>query len=144
MGSSDVKHSEYVPQNPSKQIFVNLVNDPDLIAIDVQSALQSKGFQVDLSTGETQKSQLILSGNKVTSYSNVSESQAPFELSISYWRGGYPYRINWRALLRDRTTNQLIGTYKYNFNAAYQSLGWSNEKLLNDMIEELVIPAFDK
>ena len=137
-----VKHSGRVPTNEPKDIFVNLSNDPDLVALDVQAALQARGFRVALSTGEAKKSQAVISGNTITTYDQVSESKFRYELIISYIRGGYPYLIKWRAVLRDRTENKVLGTYKYDFNAAYQSLGWSNEKIIEDMIETLVVRSF--
>lgn len=124
----------------SRHVFVNMASDPDLISLDVQTALEAEGLKIDLSSGESEMSQTVIGENTLTTHRRVSESQAPYELIVSYNRGGYPYRIIWRTMLRDRTTKKVIATYKYDFNAAYQSFGWSNEKILQDMISTLVTP----
>lgn len=124
----------------SRHVFVNMTSDPDLIVLDVQAALEAEGLVVDLSAGESEMSQTIIGKGTLTTHKHVSESQAPYELIISYRRGGSPFRIAWRAVLRDRVNKQVVGTYKYDFNAAYQSFGWSNEKIIEDMVGNLVIP----
>lgn len=124
----------------SRHVFLNMANDPDLMALDLQTALEAQGLQVDISTGESEMSQTIVSDTTLTTHKRVSESQAPYELVVSYSRGGYPYRIAWRTFLRDRTTKKVIGTYKYDFNAAVQSFGWGNDKIIQDMIATLVTP----
>lgn len=122
----------------SNHVYVNMASDPDLVALDIQKALEAEWLQIDLSTGEDEISQTIIGKKTLTTYKQVSAYQAPYELIISYSRGGYPYRIIWRTVLRDRANNKVIGTYKYDFNAAYQSLGWSNDKIIKEMINNLM------
>jgi len=82
-----------VPPPVSNYVFVNMSSDPDLVSLDIQTALEAKGLQIDLSTGESEKSQTIIGEKTLTTYKKISESQAPYELIVSYSRGGYPYRI---------------------------------------------------
>lgn len=131
-------------QDPvSKSVFVNMASDPDLVGLDIQMALEKEGFNADLSTGEAEKSQSTVEDGTITTYETVSESNAPYELIVSYRRGGYPFKIKWRAVLRDRVNKEVIGNYKYDFNAAYQSGGWSNEKIITDMMSSLIVPYWD-
>lgn len=124
----------------SDHVFINMAHDPDLVALDIQAALEELGLRADLSTGESEMSQTVIGEDTLTTHKRVSASQAPYELIVSYERGGYPFRIAWRTVLRDRTSKKVIGTYKYDFNAAYQGFGWDNEKIIQDMINALVRP----
>ena len=124
----------------SMHVFVNMSSDPDLIVLDLQVQLESIGLTVDLSTAEASKSVTIAENDTMTTYKNVSDSQAPYELIITYSRGGYPYKIAWRAILRDRENKKLLGTYKYDFNAGYQSAGWDNDRIIEDMINAIILP----
>ncbi len=125
-----------------KTILLNMVNDPDLIVLDLQEKLTASGLNVDSTAGEPRKSQFVVGNGVITKNDNVSDSNAHYELMVSYSRGGYPYNIHWRSILRDRDNNKVISTYKYDFNAATQSFGWDNDKLISDMIDKELKPFF--
>ncbi|MEX2963903.1 hypothetical protein [Microbulbifer sp. TYP-18] len=122
----------------SNTLFLNMANDPDLLALELQVLLEAEGLEVDLSSGESAMSQTIIDRNTLTTFENVSASQAPYELTVSYKRGGYPYRIIWHAILRDRENNTVIGTYKYDYDAAHQNFGWNIKQIMDDMVSKLI------
>lgn len=134
------KFNRNITTPTSNAVFLNVINDPDLIMLDLQEKLNSFGLKVDLAEGEASHSQIIVNKNVITEYKKVSVSKAPYELLVTYSRGGYPYRINWRSILRDRINNKVIATYKYDFNAATESFGWDNDKIMDDMISNIIKP----
>lgn len=136
----EVKLNQGAASAGPKYIFVNMGRDPDLLALDIKAALEKFGFKVDLSTGGTELAQTVINKNTLTTYKNVSQSSARYELIVSYRGGGFPYRKKWRAILRDRANSTVIGTYKYEHSEAGWEFGRSNEEIIKSMIHKLILP----
>jgi len=115
----------------SDSLFLNMESDPDLMVMEIQNALELEGLRVRAATAEQDTN---------LAKSQISIDEVPYELTVFYVRGGYPYRISWRSILRDRESSEVIGTYKYDFNAATQGLGWDNQTIIDDMIKNLIQP----
>lgn len=138
--SPQVKVNDPNSQAKSNSIVLNINNDVDLVAFDIQSSLMDLGIKADAPASQ---SQTTSKDGVTTTRDNVTTSSAPYELMVVYRRGGFPYKIKWRAALLDRQTGRAISTYKYTYNAGYQNLGWDNEEIIADMIEKLIKPFWN-
>ncbi|WP_018403843.1 hypothetical protein [Marinobacter gelidimuriae] len=98
-----------------KEIFVSLAGDPLLISVELKQELAFYGYAVALSTEESLKDVQVNSGDRSTTFKNVSDSNYRYELSLGY--RPIQDRIQLiAASLRDRKTNTVLGTYRWSWS----------------------------
>lgn len=98
-----------------KDLFVNLQTDPLLISIELKMILESKGYQVALSTEESGRAVVENNQNRSVIHKNVSQSNFRYELILAYQP--IQDRIQLIATsIRDRKENKILGTYRWSWN----------------------------
>jgi len=115
-----------------KDLFVNLQADPLLISIELTMILESKGYQVALSTEESGRAVIHNTDNGSIIRKNVSQSNFRYELILAY----QPIQDRIQliaASIRDRKENKILGTYR-----------WSWDKLLPAPTIEGAIEKIDQ
>jgi hypothetical protein len=98
-----------------KDLFVNLQRDPLLISIELRMILESKGYQVALSTEETRQAVVENTKNGSVIRKNVSQSNFRYELVLAY----QPIQDRVQliaASIRDRKENKVLGTYRWSWD----------------------------
>jgi len=98
-----------------KDLFVNLQADPLLISIELRMILESKGYQVALSTEEAGRAVVENTNSGSIVHKNVSQSNFRYELILAY----QPIQDRVQliaASIRDRKENKVLGTYRWTWD----------------------------
>jgi len=101
----------------SKNVYLNVPNDADLIAPEIMIGLQSAGFKVDSSTSEAKKYQELIQGNAVTGVS-ISKSQKRYEVIVNYGIQQNRF-VAYNIVVRDRDDESLVATKKYRWDRLF-------------------------
>jgi len=98
--------------NGPKEIFINMASDPLLISVELKSLLSEKGYDVSLSTEESGGVEWLANGEGGGLSRRVSDSSHRYEMTLSYRAIQDRFELI-AASLRDRRSNQILGTYRW-------------------------------
>ncbi len=124
-----------------KQLFVIIQNDSELIALDVKQNLQNLGYKVVLSSEEGSRDIVRKSKDGKEILKNVSFSQNRYELVFNYKLSQERF-VFMSATLRDRQENELLGTYKWEWNRLFPAP--TIDSGINILNEKLLVKIFNK
>jgi hypothetical protein len=101
----------------TKQVYLNIANDTDLISPELTIGLTELGFKVDSSISEARKYQAVKNGNVITT-SSISGSNKRYEVILSYNILQSRF-VAYNIIVRDRDDDSLVATCKYRWDRLF-------------------------
>lgn len=130
-----------------RHVQIQLESDPDLVAFELRSQLETAGFEVDDGTVQSKADITTVNESKdeMRTYRNVIQSHAPYVLAVAYSKGGFPYKAIWRARFVDRAAGRTLGTYSYDWDEGVGiNHALKDNEVVADMIRTLVEASFKR
>ena len=104
--------------NGPKELFVTVQNDPLFASLEIKIILESKGYDVALSSEAGEKAVVENTTYGAIIHKNVSESSNRYGLMLSY-RAQDERILEIAASVRDRDKNKLLGTYRWKWDKLF-------------------------